>query len=346
MILVNIFVCVSCAEKPNFVEKDGIKVAVEDTSHIPKVEETELLESEILYVKQVVETIEGKTLIIDGRVSHENVEKVSRYKYILSPITEKLREELFQIYFEDRVGEIEYDEKNNVWTLNNSSVIGDYYLFTTFYPRAGATVSGEEAFQIEYRSVNLYPFEDNLLQDASMSKAKVSLEDAINMCDNIVKGISNLKDVSVNYAHAYGTEGRRPYYKLIYKRTLDNMPVTAYNDLFFLVDDDGIEKICGTTYDVEEIPLKKPILSVTEAVDILNTNCSLINFEEEDSIFVGKITLEYIVTNSSSGETYISPAWRFYLGDTESQMNFSSDKILAVDAVTGDIIQEERGNTF
>lgn len=371
LILVNSLLFISCATS-DYVQKDGMKVVIEESNNLLGVIEADLSESEEkqadlsayientvenqnaeilsasdgLCVKQIIETEEGKKIVIDGEVYCENVEEVNRYEYILKPVTKQLREELFQVYFADRMNEVEYDKKNNVWTLNNSVAIGDYYLFTTFYPGAGPTVSGEEAFQVEYRRVNLYPFKDNLLEDVAMSKMKVTLEDARGMCDNIIEEVSDLEELSFDYAHAYGTEGRRPYYKIVYKLFLDNIPVTGYNDLYFLVDDEGIEKICGAVYSVKKTVLEKPILSAGDAIEILDKNHSLVNFEEEKIVFIRKITLEYIVVNSSSGETYITPAWRFCIGDTENRMNVMREKILAVNAFTGDIIQEERGNTF
>lgn len=371
VILTGIFWSTACAETPEAVERDGISVAV-GSSDMPETIEQSLARSEeaqsglatmhgktveeqnkeiisennCLYIEQTAETAKGEKIVINGMVDTGNIEYISRYRYVLQPVTEKLREELFQAYFGERAVKVEYDEKNDLWRLDNSSAGGDYYLYTTPCPRAGLTVSGEEVFQIEYRRVDLYPFKDNLLEDITMCEANVTSDQAIKMCDNIINGMSSLDNMAIDYVHAYGIDGRRPYYKIVYKKYLDQLPVTAYNDLYFLVDDEGIEKVYGAIYSVEEIGLEIPILSVRDAIDILVNNIALINFEEENSIFVGKITLEYIAVNSPSGETYVTPAWRFCIGDTENKRNILRDYILAVDAVTGEIIQEERGNTF
>ena len=61
---------------------------------------------------------------------------------------------------------------------------------------------------------------------------------------------------------------------------------------------------------------------------------------------IGKITLEYLVSQNMMGEASIIPVWRFWLGNTEDQMNLNRGKIIAVDAVTGELIQGERGHTF
>lgn len=61
---------------------------------------------------------------------------------------------------------------------------------------------------------------------------------------------------------------------------------------------------------------------------------------------VSRITLEYIVVNSSGGKPLITPVWRFWLGSDGDERNFLRYKILAVDALTGDLIWEERGQTI
>lgn len=262
------------------------------------------------------------------------------------PISDELRESLFTAYFGNRASEAVYDELNDMWTLSNSSAIGDYYLYGTTYPAAGETISGEESFSLEYRAVDLYPFEDNLLASVSDSTIQMPLEDVISMCGLIVDSIADLDEYTVDYVHAYGTAGRRPYYKIFYKRTMDGMPVTAYNDLYFLVDNSGIEKVFGSLYAAEESGLQTPIISLDDALSILSNNISQIVFEESSTMQIGKITLEYLVRKTITEEGYITPIWRFWLGDTDDQMNLMREKILAVDAVTGELIQEERGNTF
>ena len=364
VILIGIWGCTACAETPEAVEREGISVAVVSSDMSETTERVQdglatipgktvdeqnkeiMSGSNGLHIEQTVGTAEGKKLVIYGMVDTGNIEYISRYRYVLQPVTEKLREELFQAYFGERAGKAKYDEKNDLWRLDNSSAGGDYYLYTTPCPCAGLTVLGEEIFQIEYRRVDLYPFKDNLLEDITMCETNVTLDQAIKMCDSIINGINSLNNMVVDYVHAYGTDGRSPYYKIVYKKYLDQLPVTAYNDLYFLVDDEGIEKVYGAIYSVEEIGLENPILSAGDAIEILANNTALINFEGENSIFVGKIVLEYIVLNSPSGETYVTPVWRLYMGDTENKRNILRDYILAVDAVTGEVIQEERGNTF
>ena len=368
LVLLQVVVLTACAEAPNSVDRNGVLVAGNHTdivdnrsndSDVPsdnspapaiKTPAEENLEIVIASAGQHIELAladsNGNKLCIDADVAVDGVTKVSKYNYVLVPVSEELRQNLFEARFGDRVSEFEYDELNHVWTLSNSSSIADYYLYNTYYPMAGETVPGEESFSLEYRKVDLYPFDDNLLESVSSSSVTLSLDEVISLCDPLVDAVANLEDYTVDYVHAYGTNGRRPYYKLVYKRVLDGMPVTGYNDLIFLVDSDGVEKVYGSIFDVEEVGLQEPIISAESAAAVLSHNIAQVSFGDNEILSIGKITLEYLVTQNKMGEASVIPVWKFWLGDTEDQMNLNRGRILAVDAVTGELIQGERGHTF
>ena len=356
----------ACAETPDSIDRDGIVVAgtnndedkVNDpavpsestsapASKTPAEESIAIIsDSNGQHIKMDVDTPDGNKLCIDAVVKADGITQISKYNYVLVPISEELRESLFAARFGNRASEFEYDELNNVWTLSNSSSVADYYLYNTYNPMAGETVPGEESFSLEYRKVDLYPFEDNLLESVSSSAVTLPLDEVISLCNQLVGAITNQEDYTVDYVHAYGTNGRRPYYKLVYKRVLDGMPVTGYNDLIFLVDSDGIEKVYGSIFDVEKVELQEPIISVEAAAAVLSGNIAQVSFGDNEMLSIGKITLEYLVSQNMMGEASIIPVWRFWIGDTEDQMNLNRGKIIAVDAVTGELIQGERGHTF
>lgn len=366
LIFLQITALAACAEIPDSIDRDGIVVAgtnndegkVNDLA-VPS-ENTSALESKTpaeeslaiisdpngQHIKMDVDTPAGNKLCIDAAVEADGITQISKYNYVLVPISEELRESLFAARFGNRASEFEYDELNHVWTLSNSSSVADYYLYNTYNPMAGETVPGEESFSLEYRKVDLYPFEDNLLESVSSSAVTLPLDEVISLCNQLVGAITNQEDYTVDYVHAYGTNGRRPYYKLVYKRVLDGMPVTGYNDLIFLVDSDGIEKVYGSIFDVEKVELQEPIISVEAAAAVLSDNIVQVSFGDNEMLSIGKITLEYLVSQNMMGEASIIPVWRFWIGDTEDQMNLNRGKIIAVDAVTGELIQGERGHTF
>jgi hypothetical protein len=298
------------------------------------------------HIKETIKNTDGKQLIIDAGTEPSEIKTVSTYGYVLVSITDDFRSKLFTAYFGDRASNAEYDERNDLWTLANSSAVGDYYLYDTTYPHAGETIPGEESFYIEYRQTDLNPLDDNLLASVSDSSMKTSADAAVKMCDEVMQGIVDLSDYTVDYIHAYGTNGRRPYYKIVYKQVLDGMPVTSYNDIYFLVDNDGIQKIFGSLFGTEKNQLQKQIISLDTAITYLRDNAALIDFYEQDTMSIGKITLEYIVTKTLTDEASIVPAWRFWIGSSEDQMNLNRGKVIAIDATTGELIQGERGNSF
>ena len=165
-------------------------------------------------------------------------------------------------------------------------------------------------------------------------------------CGLIVDSITNTGDYAADYVHAYGNNGRRPYLKVVFKRILDGMPVTAYNDMRFLIDDDGVEKVTGSVFSVREIGLEKTLLSLDEAVRRLQEQAVLLDLEGESQMTISEITLEYVVIISDDGRILITPVWRFLLGKDEDERNFLRQKILGIDAVTGELIWEERGETM
>ena len=92
---------------------------------------------------------------------------------------------------------------------------------------------------------------------------------------------------------------------------------------------------------VKEVGLPQTILSVDEALAKLQAD-----FVPENSMTVTDITLEYLTLISEEGRILITPVWRFWLGANEDERNFMCQKILAVNAVTGQLIWEERGHTM
>ena len=49
---------------------------------------------------------------------------------------------------------------------------------------------------------------------------------------------------------------------------------------------------------------------------------------------------------STEGHILVTPFQRLLLGEKEDERNFLRQKILGIDAVTGELIWEERGNTL
>lgn len=372
MIIIVIISCflVSCAQKPNVGERNGVRAATsehEDTGEVQQQNTNEIITNipesisansvtqrnldifanyEGTKIERVIDVLNKESLFIDAVIDVDGINRVSQYEYLTKDITEEVRANLFQSVFLDAADEAEYDELNDVWTLDIDPDIRNYFLYQVSYSNGGTTVSGEQIIILENRYYDLYPFEDNRLSTVSDSKVDVSIDAAIGICKRTVNAITNADNYVADCVQGYGNNGRRPYYKIVFRYTLDGMPVSGYNDLTFLFDNNGIEMVKGSLFSVKEIGLTKNILSPDEAVERLQEQADFLIFEDENQIMVSKVTLEYIVINSPEGKMLITPVWRFWLGNDEDERNFLCHKILAVDALTGELIWDERGHTM
>ncbi|MCM1467810.1 MAG: hypothetical protein NC086_06635 [Alistipes sp.] len=352
---------VSCARKPDVEERNGIRVAIaghEDTgeiiTNIPENASDNSITQRNLEIftdydnkkiEQVIEVSNGTKLFIDADIDVTGIDRVSQYEYLTVDITEEIRANLFQSVFSETADKAVYDERNDVWTLDIDPDIRNYFLYQISYSNGGATVPGEQILVLENRYYDLYPFGDNRLASVSDGKIAVPIDEATNTCKQVVNAIAGAGGYASDYVQAYGNNGRRPYYKIVFQQMLDGMPVSAYNDLTFLFDENGIEMVKGSLFSAKETGLTESILSPDEAVKRLREQGEFLNFEE-DRVTVSQITLEYVVIKSPEGNVVITPVWRFWLGNDEDERNFFRQKILAIDALTGGLIWEERGQTM
>ena len=297
-------------------------------------------------MNETITTADGKQISLNAQVNTESVENVQQYQYEVLPVTDELRKTLFTTYFGERASEAVYDQRNDVWELHNSESIGDYYLYEHTMAMAGESVPGEEIFTLQYRDVNLYPFEDNLLSSLGECGVSTPLEDVISLCSTITDAIAPQSNYTADTVLPYGSQGRRPYYKIFFRRTADGMSITGYNDLSFWVDSNGIQTISGALYELTAQPIFSDLLTLEDAVSTLRENAALIDFYGEDTLTVGAISLEYIVTLTETQEAVVVPAWRFQIGSDDDALMINRMRVLAVNAVTGELIQGERGMNF
>ena len=297
-------------------------------------------------IEETITTADGKQILLNAQVNTESVKNVQQYQYEVLPVTDELRKTLFTTFFGERASEAIYDQRNDVWELHNSEAIGDYYLYEHTVAMAGESVPGEEIFTLQYRDVNLYPFEDNLLSSSAECGVSIPLENVISMCSTITDAIAPQNSYTADTVLPYGSQGRRPYYKIFFRRTADGIPITGYNDLSFWVDSNGIQTISGALYELTAQPISSELLTLEDAVSTLQESAALIDFYGGDTLTVGAISLEYIVTLTETQEAVIVPAWRFQIGLDDDTLTINRTRVLAVNAVTGELIQGERGMSF
>lgn len=370
----------ACAQTPNSEERSGVRVAVGENSYnhndnqkkegdvksLPSEGESAaeeglteaanhsaeekslavLADCAGLKIEQTMYVANGRTLLINAEVNVGGVERISQYAYELADITEEKREDFFEAVFSELADQAAYDATNDVWTLDIDPEVRNYFLYSINYSNGGTTIPGEQIITLENRYYDLYPFEDNRLASLSDGKVNTALEEAIALCGRVVKSITDTDDYAADYMQAYGKNGRRPYYKIVFKRMLDGMPVTAYNNWIFLFDNNGIERVTGALFSVKEIGLEETILSPEEAVERLKEQAVFLKFDGENQAEVTEIALEYVVITSPDGKILLTPVWRFLLGGDEDARSFFGHKILGIDAITGELIWEERGQTM
>ena len=307
------------------------------------------------HIVQSISMANGWKIDVDAVVDMSGIEKVDAYEYRLVEFTDERRVQLFDHFFGDLASTAEHDTYgfNDHWEIRFSDQIGDYFQFHVNYDFSGDSIPREEVFILSYHDVNLYPFEDNLLDSVDDVNIAISLDEAIVACDRFAGVISDEQKYKVGYIRPFGNSGRRQYYWIVYKQEIDGMPVTTYQDLKFYVDGNGIQHAGGALYTAGDSIMKNPIISLDEAISILNGNASVLDMTNltlenfyTDTIPVSSITLEYMVVKDMYGEPSIVPVWRFLIGSDSDEQSILGDRYIAVNALNGDLIVCRRRHTF
>lgn len=307
------------------------------------------------HIIQSISTADGYKIDINAVVNLSGIEKVDAYEYRFVEFTDERRVKLFDHFFGDLASTAEHDTYgfNDHWEIRFSDQIGDYFQFHVSYDFSSDSIPREEVFILSYHDVNLYPFEDNLLDSVDDVNIAISLDEAIVACDRFAGVISDEQKYTIGYIRPFGNSGRRQYYWIVYKQELDGMPVTTYQDLKFYVDGNGIQHAGGALYTAGDSIMKNPIISLDEAISILNGNASVLDLTDltlgnfyTDTVPVTGITLEYMVIKDMYGEPSIVPVWRFLIGSDSDEQSILGDRYIAVNALNGDLIVCRRRHTF
>lgn len=283
------------------------------------------------------------SLKIQAVVNTKSVERVSTYKYIPTPISDSERTALFETYFQERANEVKHHTVGNsdCWVLRNEK---EQYHFN--YGRATGSVY-EDLFVL--RNCNIVIGMDMI---NSIQQAGISLSDSYDKCSTLIPSLVQGASYQPDCVRPHNLKDDYDSYCLwiTYRRVIDGIPITSNNDLRFFVTNNEVFFILGSLYDIDEIPLTEQIISLDAAIASLEKNASLINtsalFIDEicsSTIPVSEITFEYIVERGVDFDYTIVPIWRFQIGSTEEERLIYRDRIIAVNALTGDIISERRG---
>ena len=297
-----------------------------------------------------------KNIVIDGDVSVPDVQHIGCYEYSVSSISESQRENLFKAAFDTNQYQFEHNTymNNDFWEIKRIDDGEDYYTFNVQYDHSGPGISDEEIFNLLNRNANLDDLETNQLQSLEASSLYPATESILDRCQRMVSSIAPDENYGVEYIRPVGVDGVSPFLWVIYSRSIDGVPVTAYRDLKFYADENGVEYFGGALYKIGESILEEPILSVDEAVEAFAKQVPIFFDEQklgiagyfDSQIAVSKITLEYLVIKDLDDGPKIIPIWRFQLGSDEASRNLLRDRVLAVDAIQGNLIAERRRDTF
>lgn len=301
--------------------------------------------------KEITQTLvvdENHTLQIDAFVNTSNVQRISNYAYIPAEITDEQRTALFEAYFGERVDEVyHYTYGNaNSWELKNED---EYYKFN--YSREYGLI---DAPKFTLRNVNIQTSAFPTNMHLRFSDTNISLDDAYVKCNFILPSLVGNKVYKPDWIRPFplpeATDGKG-FYWITYRRSIDGMPITADSDLRFFISENEVIRVVGVLYEIEELPFNQKIISAEDAFEMLKANAELINVHNLDvitrhyfsnTIPISEISLEYKVMRAEN-EYVISPIWRFVVGETDEQRQMYRDVIIAVNALTGEIIIETRG---
>lgn len=301
--------------------------------------------------KEIAQTLvvdENHTLQIDAFVNTSNVQRISNYAYIPAAITDEQRTALFEAYFGDRADEVyHYTYGNaNSWILKNEN---EDYKFG--YGREYGLIDAP-LFTLRNANIQTSAFPKNM--HPQFSDANISLDEAYAKCNFILPSLVENKLYEPDWVRPFPlpeATDDKGFFWITYRRIIDGMPITADVDLRFFVSENEVIRVVGVLYETEELPFNQKIISAEDAFEILKVNAELINVHNLDGITrhyfsntipISEISLEYKVMRNGNGYV-ISPIWRFVVGETDEQRQMYRDVLIAVNALTGEIIIETRG---
>lgn len=287
------------------------------------------------HISWSIDALDGSHIVIDAMVDTSAVERLGKYEYVPVEFTDEMRQSLFESVLNENADKASYDERSDMWEAYMSSSPTDYWLFSY---KSAFMSSDEKIVNFYYSVPDLYPFDDNRQARISDCGVNKPVDEVVNECEKVLIDILGEEIYKVDHISAYGNNGRTPYYKLVLRQKLDGMRVTSCHDINILYDDNGIEKFYGSLYAFREIGPNKDIISVDEAVEIVSDGIKLIHDGEPRDLLISKITLEYLAVKGNE----ICPVWRFNVGADDEEINYNSERIIAVNAVTGEFICEYR----
>ncbi len=306
-------------------------------------------------VTQTIENSAGGVISIDAQVDVGGVSRVSRYRYLPLPFTEENRKALLKERFPAEDWDVNeaavYNENEGVWEL--ATPLGENWIFQT----SASEIPGEQILNLERVDEKPDYAKENILSSVRISP-ELTTEDELSIIEItdsnsreikqlgklLLEAAAGMDTYSCSYIHICEDSGGHRYVRAVFKQAADGMPVTVWHNFSTVTSKTSLSpvKIWGSFYSMEEIGLDKPILTPEEAVAAMQEQIDSVQMQETP-VHITKISLEYLAVISSEGTPEIVPVWRFRPGDDEKERNMLCEQILAVNAVSGELIWENRG---
>ncbi|MCM1056296.1 MAG: hypothetical protein NC517_01620 [Firmicutes bacterium] len=301
-------------------------------------------------VTQTVETSAGGVISIDAQVDVDGISRVSRYRYIPLQFTEESRKTVLEKMFPAESWDVNeaaaYNEQKNSWEFETPRKEN------WIYQISDSQVPGEQIMNIERVDIV-----SDHMKASKISPIRILNEEDVMLFIEVMEntpgeieqiGRNNINSVTdanylCSYIHLCGEYSEHPYAKAVFKQVVDGMPVTVWHNFSTATSKGSLFpiKVWGTLYSIEDIGLDKPILTPDEAAAAIQEQIDSIQMEETQ-MTITKISLEYLSVISSEGTPEVVPIWRFWPGNDETERLMLCEQIFAVNAVSGELIWENR----
>ena len=358
----------SCSKAPNGTNINGVPVAIPNstvpTTTSPSNDLTTLVPSSVeeynmfcinaangIHIEKTCKINDSYVLNINANVLVSSVENIGLYEYIPTSITTSQRDALLSAHFGDQVNElVRSDINGETWILETEST---RYRFG--YSR-GMDLIYEETYTLRDMKARIEEFDWRMLASIDEAELSISLESAYSMCERLLSTLTDENYIPTNVRpFTMNSESNEGMLWIVWRKTVDGMPIVADNDPKFYVGENRVLSMYGSVYTLNPIVLDQKIITLDAAITNLVNYSSRLNPGEgnlyldhlfEKEIPVSKITLEYVVLRGTDMSYTVTPVWRFYIGATDEETLILEDRIIAINALTGDLIAERRGHTF
>ena len=373
--VIALFLLSGCSSKPDLSQSSlcnafmGEKISYEDQrDEINSVDDSgqsqdsiektdEFVSSNVSdFISKDMECMDKSSVIINAKVIADNMNIVTKYRYIPLLDTEELRKIWFRNQFFSETWDVNqnalYDAEESTWEINTPiGYLWKYQCTDSITPKEPVLNLENTNVEIDYSEVNnVFPTrfsdEDERSHEEMMicDKCGCYPSSIASQGGHVMKKMGLQNAYSCCYIHICGKDSKKPYTKALFRRIIDGIPVTVWHNLSTITEKGSHSpcRIWGSIYSVEEIGLNEPILTAKEAVNMICEQMNSVYLQEDVSHFISLITLEYLSVVSEDDTLEIVPIWRFWLGSDDIERSLLSESILAINAVNGKVIWERR----